>query len=79
MLVLDGFVSALAVCAWITFVLAIPTYDGMGSFGSINNLVQGLTTLEAVGTGGIDPQDPSRHYVAILAPRGKLCRTLPPI
>ncbi|KAH8105955.1 hypothetical protein BXZ70DRAFT_917551 [Cristinia sonorae] len=62
---------AACACACITIVLAIPTYDGMGSFGSINNLVSGLTTLEAVGTKGIDPTvQSSRHYMAILAPRG---------
>jgi len=68
---IERFVSALSICsACLCLVLAIPTYDGMGSFGSINNLVSGLTTLEAVGTGGIDPQNPSRHYMTILSPRG---------
>ncbi|TCD70824.1 hypothetical protein EIP91_001514 [Steccherinum ochraceum] len=66
----ERLVYVLAVCACATFVLGIPTFDGMGTFGSINNLVSGLTSLEAVGTGGVDPQDPSRHYLAILAPRG---------
>lgn len=72
MSIYERFLSALAVCTCLTFVLAIPTFDGMGSYGSINNLVAGLTTLEAVGTGGIDPNNPSRHYMAILSPRGEL-------
>ena len=71
----ERLLAALAVSACISWVLAFPTYDGMGSFGSINHLVTGLTTLEAVGTGGIDPVNPSHHYMAIQSPRGELFRT----
>lgn len=55
----------------LTFVAAIPAFDGMTSWSSdIGNLVPGMSMLQALGP----PQDPEAQipfYLSVAAPRGE--------
>ncbi|KAI0796783.1 hypothetical protein C8Q75DRAFT_729641 [Abortiporus biennis] len=57
-------------CAFVSITWAIPAFESMTQWSSTTTLVPGLTTLEAIGPGIIDPQNYVPQYVSVLADRG---------